>query len=144
MLCLYRKFAVSNKIPDTKGCQKCCVGEFQEGGDVRHYWDYLFECHSAVFLMPVVSYAVRNPYTGHKYLCGAFQSSVMLLEWVESMQRFMLIKVSHSSSKQQFIKKLKFQSSLMATKIYVRCDFIYIYILYHNYMYILFFSLIEH
>uniref|UniRef100_A0A8C1PBU5 non-specific serine/threonine protein kinase n=1 Tax=Cyprinus carpio TaxID=7962 RepID=A0A8C1PBU5_CYPCA len=49
-----RKFTVSNKIPDTRGCQKCCV--------------------------------VKNE------TCFCVCSSVMLFEWVEAMQRFMLIK----------------------------------------------------
>ncbi|KAB1266992.1 Mitogen-activated protein kinase kinase kinase kinase 3, partial [Camelus dromedarius] len=73
---LPRKFAVSAKIPETKWCQKCCVGTLY----YKRSYMYFF------------ALTVRNPYTGHKYLCGALQTSIVLLEWVEPMQKFMLIK----------------------------------------------------
>ncbi|XKL68209.1 hypothetical protein PGB90_003700 [Kerria lacca] len=55
-----RKFALTTKVPDTKGCSRCCVS--------------------------------RNPYNGYKYLCGAVQTGIFLMQWYDPLNKFMLLK----------------------------------------------------
>ena len=62
-LFFYRRFTPTTKVPDTKGCSKCCVG--------------------------------RNPYNGYKYLCGAFPTGIILMQWYEPLNKFMLLKVGY-------------------------------------------------
>lgn len=95
---LHRRFALTTKIPDTKGCHKCCIGKSLNTHSCRNthtHSDWVWYAHF-LFL------SVRNPYTGHKYLCGALLSGIVLLQWYEPMERFMLIKVRHT--KKQYLQ----------------------------------------
>ena len=40
----------------------------------------------------------RNPYNGYKYLCGATPNGIFLMQWYNPLNKFMLLKVSHSST----------------------------------------------
>ncbi|GFR66677.1 mitogen-activated protein kinase kinase kinase kinase [Elysia marginata] len=55
-----RRLQPTVKVPDTRGCQRCCVG--------------------------------RNPYNGYRYLCGALTNGVILMQWYEPLNKFMLLK----------------------------------------------------
>lgn len=42
---------------------------------------------------PPASVAVRNPYTGSTFLLAALPASLLLLQWYEPLQKFLLLKV---------------------------------------------------
>lgn len=55
-----RRLQPTSKVPDSRGCLRCCVG--------------------------------RNPYNGYRYLCGAVPSGIVLMQWYEPLNKFMLLK----------------------------------------------------
>nr|XP_012633445.1 mitogen-activated protein kinase kinase kinase kinase 2 isoform X2 [Microcebus murinus] len=80
-----RRFALSTKIPDTKGCLQCRVGKSGSRRLGRGGSAGLAQCQP---LPP----AVRNPYTGSTFLLAALPASLLLLQWYEPLQKFLLLK----------------------------------------------------
>ncbi|XP_069116634.1 mitogen-activated protein kinase kinase kinase kinase 3-like isoform X4 [Argopecten irradians] len=66
-----RKFNPTTKVPDTRGCTRCCVGR-------NPYNGYKYLCG-----------ALHN---GYKYLCGALHNGIILMQWYEPLNKFMLLK----------------------------------------------------
>ncbi|KAL8619572.1 hypothetical protein ACOMHN_019628 [Nucella lapillus] len=60
-----RRLQPTTKVPDTRGCTKCCVG--------------------------------RNPFSCYRYLCGALPSGIVLMQWYEPLDKFMMLKVFEMS-----------------------------------------------
>ena len=56
-----KKYTPTAKVPNTRGCYKCCYG--------------------------------RNAYNGFKYLCGALPNSIILMQWYDPLNKYMLLKV---------------------------------------------------
>ena len=56
-----KRYAPTAKVPNTRGCYKCCYG--------------------------------RNAYNGFKYLCGALPNSIILMQWYDPLNKYMLLKV---------------------------------------------------
>ena len=57
-----KRLAPTAKVPNTRGCYKCCYG--------------------------------RNAYNGFKYLCGALPNGIILMQWYDPLNKYMLLKVS--------------------------------------------------
>lgn len=84
---------MTSKIPDTKGCKTCSAG-----GETPQCicTTVLFHCcvmFCSPFSMFFLICAADNLQQGCVFLCCALESSVVLLQWYEPMQKFMLIKV---------------------------------------------------
>ncbi|XP_032138812.1 mitogen-activated protein kinase kinase kinase kinase 2 isoform X12 [Sapajus apella] len=84
-----RRFALSTKIPDTKGCLQCRVGKKWDGQVGRG----LVGGRAGPARCPLPApLPVRNPYTGATFLLAALPASLLLLQWYEPLQKFLLLK----------------------------------------------------
>nr|XP_012318465.1 mitogen-activated protein kinase kinase kinase kinase 2 isoform X7 [Aotus nancymaae] len=84
-----RRFALSTKIPDTKGCLQCRVGKKWDGQVGRGLVGGSTGPAQCPLPAPL---PVRNPYTGATFLLAALPASLLLLQWYEPLQKFLLLK----------------------------------------------------
>ncbi|KAL0630097.1 Mitogen-activated protein kinase kinase kinase kinase 2 [Plecturocebus cupreus] len=84
-----RRFALSTKIPDTKGCLQCRVGKKWDGWVG---WGLVGSSVDPARCPLPAPLPVRNPYTGATFLLAALPASLLLLQWYEPLQKFLLLK----------------------------------------------------
>lgn len=88
-------FNRNNKISETRGCSKCCIGM------ILLFWLLCMTILLLILVWRINNYfkllfslsSVNNPYNSQTYLCVALPKSVLLYQWYEPWHRFMKVQV---------------------------------------------------